>query len=161
MLAAMRARESRADASFPCLMWSVNQSTPSLAVTSHKNRKQEGRSPISTQQALGAPIAASVSLFGVFAILKYTDISVGVAYQVGYILPGPLPGVLNAHARQGVIVRQHYACLVERCFLPTPHWWGTEVPYMYLLPPSCLSERRSLKTSQTTPPGPKCIQRYI
>lgn len=43
---------------------------------------QEGRNPITTQQALGAPIAASVSLFGVFAILKYTDISVGVAYQV-------------------------------------------------------------------------------
>eukprot|EP00752_Nemacystus_decipiens_P008396 g7506.t1 len=41
----------------------------------------EGRNPISTQQALGAPIAASASLFGVFAILKYTDISVGVAYQ--------------------------------------------------------------------------------
>ncbi|CAM9181224.1 unnamed protein product [Scytosiphon promiscuus] len=41
----------------------------------------EGRNPISTQQALGAPVAASISLFGVFAILKYTDISVGVAYQ--------------------------------------------------------------------------------
>eukprot|EP00903_Cladosiphon_okamuranus_P015741 g14529.t1 len=42
----------------------------------------EGRNQVSTQQALGAPIAASVSLFGVFAILKYTDISVGVAYQL-------------------------------------------------------------------------------
>lgn len=58
-------------------------------------RKQEGRSPITTQQALGAPIAASVSLFGVFAILKYTDISVGLAYQVClYVLEwtGSSPG---------------------------------------------------------------------
>ncbi|CAN0066087.1 unnamed protein product [Pylaiella littoralis] len=42
----------------------------------------EARNPITMQQALGAPIAASASLFGVFAILKYTDISVGVAYQL-------------------------------------------------------------------------------
>ncbi|CAM9574472.1 unnamed protein product, partial [Ectocarpus fasciculatus] len=41
----------------------------------------ETRNPITAAQAFGAPFAASVSLFGVFALLKYTDISVGIAYQ--------------------------------------------------------------------------------
>eukprot|EP00904_Undaria_pinnatifida_P002370 jgi/Undpi1/12133/HiC_scaffold_5.g01809.m1 len=40
------------------------------------------RSPITTKQAFGAPVAASASLFGIFLVLKYTDVSVGVAYQM-------------------------------------------------------------------------------
>ena len=55
--------------------------------------QQESRNPITTQQALGAPIAASVSLFGVFAILKYTDISVGLAYQVCIRQKGVRPAI--------------------------------------------------------------------
>ncbi|CAM9864161.1 unnamed protein product [Ascophyllum nodosum] len=40
------------------------------------------RTAISTRQAFGAPVASSLALFGVFLVVKYTDFSVGLAYQL-------------------------------------------------------------------------------
>lgn len=47
------------------------------------NWRLQERTFITTRQALTAPVVSSVSLFGIFWVLKYTDISLGVAYQVG------------------------------------------------------------------------------
>lgn len=45
------------------------------------------RTQVTTRQALTAPVLSSVSLFGVFLVLKYTDVSFGVAYQVSAYPP--------------------------------------------------------------------------
>lgn len=47
-------------------------------------RRQQERTTITTRQAIGAPLASSIALFSIFLVVKYTDVSVGVAYQVGY-----------------------------------------------------------------------------
>lgn len=39
------------------------------------------RTFITTRQAFTAPVLSSVSLFGIFLVLKYTDVSLGIAYQ--------------------------------------------------------------------------------
>lgn len=47
-------------------------------------RREQERTTITTRQAIGAPLASSIALFSIFLVVKYTDVSVGVAYQVGH-----------------------------------------------------------------------------